>query len=288
MAKRINLRNPKSGLVSVTPSDAKQILSEMTFSRQRKRRDLTIEKFSRLMAEGGWVSGQTIEFAIEGRDYVLVNGQHRLQAQINQNFTAVYNLLVSDLLASELYPLLDTVPRLRTQSEILAAMGSDRLANYDDVGITLSARIGRACVAIGKRAEGLSSVLPGDSERIWNKYITSILLISKIFDQSSLIHEDYQRLQSANILGLIIYSLSQGEKYHDFWCQILSNQGDWNSLTTFLVNRGNSTSRLSSAAILALQSFDENKPRRSYNSLRTGQELEWRGWNERVSYVSKR
>lgn len=286
---RINLKKMETGMVTVTPKDAALILESMnTFDGQRKIQKNKLDGQTRLMREGYFLPGHAIEFGLSDNDrtkWMLGSGQHRLRAQVLTGYTAVYTVLLHEIPIGTLYAQTDNISAPRTTADRVRAL-SGVLPGCDDLGETIAARMGNACKAIGKHTQGMTVEIHSDIERLWEMYADQIQQAVTIFSSvTEQTHADYQRYQSAKILGLIIYSMSQGYDYKSFWMDIVNNDGDYNALNTFVCNRANSTSRISSAGIVALHGFDSSEPLKAFNKLKAGQKLQWRDWQETVSRV---
>ena len=83
--------NIKATVVRLTPEDAHNILSLRNFQRHRRITASHVGTLADAMVNGDFVEGRQITFAPdhEGRP-VLIDGQHRLQAAINADWTGVW------------------------------------------------------------------------------------------------------------------------------------------------------------------------------------------------------
>ncbi len=78
-------------VVRLTPENARNILSLMNYRRHRPITASHVGTLADAMVNGDFVEGRQITFAPdhEGRP-VLIDGQHRLQAAINADWTGVW------------------------------------------------------------------------------------------------------------------------------------------------------------------------------------------------------
>ena len=77
--------------VTLTPEDAHNILSTMNYTRHRRISTAHVGRIAHAMATGKFTEMSQITFAPDHeRNLVLVDGQHRLQAAINADWTGVW------------------------------------------------------------------------------------------------------------------------------------------------------------------------------------------------------
>lgn len=117
----------REGRLVVTAQMARQILAENNYDRQRPVRAPHVAFLADEMRRGNFVPGSQIAFARLGGRLILVNGQHRMTAQVACNGTVEYQVLVQDASnmedVSRYYYRQDRGQRVRSDAEVLAAVG---------------------------------------------------------------------------------------------------------------------------------------------------------------------
>lgn len=121
--------NLKAGQTFLSPSDAKALLEQCRFPGQK--RDLTrtgklhVANLASTMKSGDWLEGETLPFAIVNGRPLLLNGHHRLGAQVEAGHTARWNVSLhecADMEAAQaLYRKFDVVQKGRTNTQIMSA-----------------------------------------------------------------------------------------------------------------------------------------------------------------------
>ena len=117
------------GFVVFTPDHAKAVLENCRYERQRDETKARshITSLAEQMRRGLWLPKTQIDFAnVNGRK-VLVNGHHRMHAQINAGVNILWNVVVHDC-ANEadivsLYWKFDTTVRKRSTNNVVNGIG---------------------------------------------------------------------------------------------------------------------------------------------------------------------
>jgi hypothetical protein len=119
------------GLVRWTPAQANKVFTDLRyeFNRDEKKAKQHISALARMMRSGAWRSGGAIEFARtpDGK-LTLVDGHHRMLAQVEAAVNVVWNVLIHEVpdekaLAS-LFWTYDTTLRKRSMSNVLAGVSA--------------------------------------------------------------------------------------------------------------------------------------------------------------------
>lgn len=108
--------------VLVTPDVANAIL-ECNYQKNRPLSNYNITSFRDLLKSGAWTDGSPIRFARDCDEYVLVDGQHRLHAIIEENVPARFIAIVDKHSPSQAYSIADAAGRNRTLSDGVHANG---------------------------------------------------------------------------------------------------------------------------------------------------------------------
>jgi hypothetical protein len=119
----------REGFVTFTPAQAALVLRECRYERQRDemRAKPHIAVLAEQMRRGLWLPRTQIDFAIIAGRVVLVNGHHRMRAQIDAGAEIIWNVVIHPCSTDEelrsLYWRFDTHLRKRTASNILSGIG---------------------------------------------------------------------------------------------------------------------------------------------------------------------
>ena len=119
----------REGFVTFTPAQAGLVLRECRYERQRDetRAKGHIAVLMEQMRRGLWLPRTQIDFASVGGRLVLVNGHHRMRAQMESGVNIAWNIVIHPCASDEdlrsLYWRFDTHLRKRTTSNILNGIG---------------------------------------------------------------------------------------------------------------------------------------------------------------------
>ena len=285
-------------LVKVRPEDAQVLLTERSYTKQRSIKPGSLGLIKAMMPSKAWRGGELIHFAWEGEKCVLINGQHRMMAQIELDITTTYRLFVypKDKSIYEAYAEVDSIVAKRTNEDIVRQYGlGGELSGYDVNRNRLMADIGRALLRIIKRTSGrpASVTLTEFSflrlRNAWEQYKDTIAKVVNIMDSADLSSRDDARIQRAGLLGIILYSIHVGgDRYTELWGDILNNRGEYNMFMARCIMQGRyRVVALESAALYLLTKFDLGEIPTKYTKpiLVPGKVLEWRDWRFKTPKV---
>lgn len=118
---------PTNGRAVISPSQAKFILENMNYPRQRNLFKPHVATILDCMNSGAWVDWHRIAFAKLGKSFFLVNGQHRMSALQNFKSNLAFSVDVIPVSSEEelhrVYCTFDVGGRGRNYGEILSATG---------------------------------------------------------------------------------------------------------------------------------------------------------------------
>ena len=133
-----------AGMVTLSPEEAKVIVEEMGFERQRDADSTHIGMLADMMMNDEWAEGSQLSFAInESGIPKLVDGQHRLLAAAAAQWEGMWNVRVlrgSVQGARPLYALLDGYQKKRPPSVIGRSLGFIGLSDRMQGVVILAAR----------------------------------------------------------------------------------------------------------------------------------------------------
>ena len=119
----------REGFVNFTPSQAALTLEWCRYERQRDetRAKAHICTLAEQMRRGLWLYKTQIDFASVNGKIILVNGHHRMHAQVSANANIVWSVVIhecaTDADVAALYWKFDTTLRKRSSSNILDGIG---------------------------------------------------------------------------------------------------------------------------------------------------------------------
>ena len=119
----------REGQVIFTPADAKAVLDHCRYERQRDETKARahIGSLAEQMRRGLWLPKTQLDFARVGGNLVLVNGHHRMHAQIAAATNILWNVIVHDCddadQVAALYWKFDTTLRKRTSVNVIDGIG---------------------------------------------------------------------------------------------------------------------------------------------------------------------
>jgi hypothetical protein len=127
------------GFQTFSPSQAALVMRECQFERQRQMSKPHVLTLAEYMRRGQWLEKSQIDFArLPNGKLVLVNGHHRMQAQIDAGASVLWSIVVHPCATEAdvrgLYYRFDTNVRKRSASSILAG-----IAFAEDEGLSKTA-----------------------------------------------------------------------------------------------------------------------------------------------------
>ena len=280
--------NITTGLFTVTAAVAETLL-ELTYERQRKIRPGKVTGFARMLEVNDFLPGALLRFAPSNGSgsLVLVDGQHRLSAQVQAKRSVVCNVWVDEDDANTVYAKADTGGRLRNETDIVRAL-ADQLPGASRMKSIMQQATARACRIISKRIHGQVDVIPSDIVAVWEEYQYAIRKFNRLHKESTHSMDLLKRFTTSNMAALIVYSLGNDHDgiIHDFWRDTLRcagpSQGTTaHNLNMFFANRQNSSVKCRYAAVRALVATEDGRELRRFVFL-PGQNLAWKGWKETV------
>lgn len=116
------------GYNTLSPAQANAVLTRYGYDRNRRISNEHVRTLAEMMRRGSWLPKDSISFArMPNGELVLVNGHHRMVAQIEAAASIMWNVVVHDCANDQevaaLYYRYDTNLRKRSDENILAAVG---------------------------------------------------------------------------------------------------------------------------------------------------------------------
>lgn len=116
----------QEGFTAFSPLEANAILKEAAYDRQRKISADHVSVLADLMRRKEWEPRDKVDFALLNDRLILVNGYHRMTAQVMSGATIEWTVVIHRCKDEEavrsLYYKFDTNTRVRTSSQIMAGV----------------------------------------------------------------------------------------------------------------------------------------------------------------------
>lgn len=119
------------GIVQWTPAQANKVFTDLRyeFNRDEKKAKQHISGLARMMRSGAWRAGGAIEFArLPNGKLTLVDGHHRMLAQIEAGVNVIWNVMIHDVSDADalrnLFWTYDTTLRKRSMQNVLAGVNA--------------------------------------------------------------------------------------------------------------------------------------------------------------------
>ena len=220
------------GFTSLSPLNANHILREGTYDRQRKVSKEHVEVLADIMRRGCWEPKDKIDFALYDGRLTLVNGYHRMHAQVLSGKTILWTIVVHPCRSLDdvrsLYYKFDTNTRIRGAAQILSGVGF-----ADETGLSkiMSAALYGAVPVI---AAGFSKA-PRDRDYLTTRGTDRRLMVAREYVPAAKRYEEClgrlparvgSKFRSAGVTAVALVTLRyQPVKAAEFWKGAAENDG---------------------------------------------------------------
>lgn len=226
---------PREGRLKMTARQAEACLAHHDYGRQRRTASTHVEALAEDMRRGKWAPGSQIVFArLPDGALQLVNGRHRLCAQIEAGVPIDWQITILDVQTQEdvnaLYFRFDTLSRKRSESDIVRAAGI--AGEYN-----LSGRISQRLLTVGVIICNGMKITPGS---LWDPYLRTpdgklsalepwlpyIAKLDHIILEARCDATLSDKLRNTQIVAAAALTLKhQPERAEEFWSGIAANDG---------------------------------------------------------------
>lgn len=216
----------REGFVSFTPQMAERIV---TYSRYERQRDETravshIATLSEQMRRGLWLPKTQIDFARVGGRIVLVNGHHRMRAQVMSGATILWNIVIHECRDDDelrsLYWRFDTHLRKRSANNILNGIGfAEQVGLPKEVASALwnAAPVIGAGMRFQRYQQDHRNILPDERLSICNEYVAHANFMGEAM-KSVALPAVRKKLRAASQFAVAMVTLQFcGDKARLFW-----------------------------------------------------------------------
>jgi hypothetical protein len=224
----------REGFVTFTPAQANMVLRECRYERQRdeSKAKAHIATLAEYMRRGQWLEKSQIDFArLPTGRLILVNGHHRMHAQILAASNILWSVVIHDCAGDHevrgLYYRFDTNLRKRSSSNILSGIGF-----ADDAGLkkqTATALWNSAPVILDglkfkRYAQQERSVLTDDRIVLCRQYLDEARFMETAIAAAPAFMR--RKLMSVSVFALAMVTLKHcPEKAGTFWKGLCEDDG---------------------------------------------------------------
>ena len=222
----------REGFVTFSPDQANIILQSCRYERQRDetRAKTHINALAEQMRRGLWLPKTQIDFASVGSRLILVNGHHRMHAQVVSAVDVLWNVVIhecaDDSEVAALYWKFDTTLRKRSAANILDGIGfADRMQ--------LSKQCARALwgatpiIALGMkmyRYQSDTPMLPDQRQELASEYSKEAQQAQKFLAEAPFAVR--KRMMTPQRFAMMLVTLRhQPQKAADFWDGFCKDDG---------------------------------------------------------------
>ena len=222
----------REGFVIFSAEQAEAVLAHCRYDRQRNelKAKAHIATLAEQMRRGLWLPKTQIDFARVGSRMVLVNGNHRMHAQVMAGSDILWSVVIHDCAnedeVAQLYWKFDTTLRKRTTSNVVGGIG---LAS--DLGIgkqfadSLWACAGPLHRGLRFRGEyGSVDILPDDRVGICREYAAEAKILEDAAKKAPL--PIRRKMKTVSVMSIALVTLRhQPEKAYEFWIGLCEDDG---------------------------------------------------------------
>lgn len=223
----------QAGAVRFTPAQANQVFSELRyeFNRDEKKARQHIAGLARMMRSGAWRSGGAIEFArLPSGQLTLVDGHHRMLAQVEAGVDVVWTIIIHDVLNTKeiraLFWTYDATLRKRSMANVFAGVNA---AEEMEMPALMAVAVGKAAVFIdnGMRANvGASSktYTPDESLRLAQSWVAEGQMYAGCVDKAK--QSLKIKLRGAQITAAALVTFKANPRAAlEFWSGLAADDG---------------------------------------------------------------
>lgn len=222
----------REGFTALTAVQANQVLLQAEYEGQRAISATHVDVLADLMKRGQWLPKNQIDFAdIDGR-LVLVNGYHRMNAQVASGKTILWTIVIhpcrDDAEVRSLYYKFDTNARTRTGVQIIAGIG---FADQHGLSAGMAAKLFNAIPII---ASGFSKAVK-DRDTLTTRVTDRRLALAREYAPAARLYEQClgrlpikvgSKFRTAGVTAVALATLRyQPRKATDFWEGAARNDG---------------------------------------------------------------
>lgn len=268
-----------------TPARANKVFSNLRyeFNRDEKKARQHISGLARMMKSGAWRPGGTIEFARtpDGK-MTLVDGHHRMLAQVEAGVNVVWTVLIHDVADQDgvrsLFWTYDTTLRKRSLTNVLAGVNA---AEEMDMPKQMAHAVAKAAIFIdnGMRANvGQASRLytPDEMLRLASMWAEEGRLYAKCIEAAP--NAIKLKLRGGQITAAALVTFrADSARAQEFWSGLAEDDGlrkgdPRKTLLDYMRDTHMASTGLSSAACAAARAWNAWVAGNTLNSIRIGRQ----------------
>jgi hypothetical protein len=222
----------REGFTLISPVQANQVLLHAAYEGQRKIQRTHVDVLADLMKREQWLAKNQLDFAeLDGR-LLLVNGYHRMNAQVASGKSIVWTVVIhpcrSEAEVRSLYYKFDTNARTRTGVQIIAGVG---FAEQHGLSATMAEKLFNAVPII---ASGFSKAVK-DRDTLTTRVTDRRLALAREYVPAAKLYEQClgrlpvkigSKFRSAGVTAVALATLRyQPKRAVEFWTGTALNDG---------------------------------------------------------------
>jgi hypothetical protein len=222
----------REGFTALSAVQANQVLVHATYDGQRKIAEKHVEVLADLMRRDQWLPKNQIDFADLNGQLILVNGYHRMTAQIRSGKTILWTIVIhpcrDETEVRSLYYKFDTNSRTRTGAQIIAGVG---LADQYGLSATMAEKLFNAVPII---ASGFSKAVK-DRDTLTTRVTDRRLALAREYVPAAKLYEKClgripvrigAKFRTAGVTAVALATLRYQPKMAvEFWTGTVQNDG---------------------------------------------------------------
>jgi len=223
----------KEGRVRFNPAQANKVFHGLRyeFNRKESRAVQHIAALARMMRSGDWRDGGVIEFGrYPDGSLVMLDGHHRMLAQVEAGVDVVWNIAIHDVADDEefrnLFWTYDTTLRLRSRANILDGV---RAAETFGLSKIATQKLTRATQFIDNGMNTNSGFqgrryTPGEQIALASEWVPEAVIFEQIVSDAP--KATKSKLMSAQVMAVALITLrAMPERAKEFWQGVADDDG---------------------------------------------------------------
>lgn len=232
LAKLVQPHRLIEGFVSLTASEASILFDACRYAKNRALSPVHVSKLAEYMRRGQWLEKSPLDFARppDGR-LVLINGHHRLAAQIEAGRSLKWCIIIHDVGSEaeiqQLYYRFDTEFRKRSGANIASGLGLDEeygLSKQTSTALWDASLVIANNMKFTANAESKASILLDERRAICDEYQEAAGLMNMIMETAP--NHVKRKLLSISFFSVALVTLKhQEDKALEFWKDLCDDDG---------------------------------------------------------------
>lgn len=224
----------REGFVSFTPAMAEHVVTHCRYERQRDetRSSSHIATLAEQMTRGLWLPKTQIDFAKVGSRVVLVNGHHRMRAQMLSGASVLWNIVIHECRDDDelrsLYWRFDTNLRKRSAANIMSGIGfAEQVGLRKEIATALwnAAPVIAAGMRFARYQQEQRQMLPDERLAICRDYVSEANFIGEAVQLAALRTVRSKLIKVSQFAVAIVTLKHCPDKAEEFWRGVCDDDG---------------------------------------------------------------